>query len=94
MTPKQRFIAALERRRPDRLPVTTHHLMPSFLETTMGGMDERGFFDGFGFDPIVWKVAHRPSGRPGEYPDPPTRPNPDSSKRAAFPRRTGGCGKR
>jgi len=79
MTSKQRFIAALERRTPDRLPVTTHHLMAYFLNKYMNGMGEQEFFDHFGLDPITypqcfvldatpdWKIVSEnvsPSGEP------------------------------
>jgi uroporphyrinogen decarboxylase len=70
MTPKQRFLAALNRQKPDRLPVTTHHLMPSFLDKYMNGAGEMEFFRMFGMDPIRWIVAHRPDTGRGEYFDP------------------------
>ena len=54
MTSKERMITAIERKQPDRLPVTTHHVMPYFLKNTMDGMSNEEFFDYFGFDPIVW----------------------------------------
>ncbi|MGE5314446.1 MAG: uroporphyrinogen decarboxylase family protein [Acidobacteriota bacterium] len=60
MTSKQRFIAALTGSQPDRLPVTTHHLMPYFLEKYFPGMSNDGFFEHFGLDPILWVNAHRP----------------------------------
>lgn len=53
MTSRERLLAALDRRVPDRLPVTTHHLMPSFL-AGMGSLTEREFFDRFGLDAICW----------------------------------------
>ena len=53
MTSRERLLAALDRRVPDRLPATTHHLMPSFL-AGMGGLTEREFFDRFGLDAICW----------------------------------------
>jgi hypothetical protein len=55
---------------PDRLPVTTHHVMPHFLEHTMHGMPEQAFFDEFGLEPITWNVPHRPKPGSGDYPDP------------------------
>lgn len=70
MTSKERFIAALERRKPDRLPVTTHHVMPYFLEQCLPGADNDQFFATFGLDPIVWIQAHRPDGNGGGFPDP------------------------
>ena len=53
MTSRERLLAALDRRVPDRLPATTHHLMPTFL-AGMGGLTEREFFDRFGLDAICW----------------------------------------
>ncbi len=70
MNPKQRFLAALNREKPDRLPVTTHHLMPSFLAHYMDGAEEMDFFNIFRIDPIKWIVAHRPDPDLGEYYDP------------------------
>jgi len=70
MNSKQRFLTALDRKRPDRLPVTTHHLMPSFLNKYLNGAGEMEFFKTFGLDPIRWIVAHRPDPEKGEYIDP------------------------
>jgi uroporphyrinogen decarboxylase len=70
MTSKERMLAALTGGRPDRLPVTTHHVMPYFLKRYMGSMSEREFFDHFGLDAICWAVPHRPEESAGEYPDP------------------------
>lgn len=53
MTSRERLLAALDHHVPDRLPVTTHHLMPTFL-AGMGGLTEREFFDRFGLDAICW----------------------------------------
>jgi len=70
MTSKQRFIAALSRTTPDRLPVTTHHLMPSFLKKYLNGITNDEFFDRFGLDPIWWVTAYKPDESRGEYYDP------------------------
>ncbi len=78
---RERLLAALERKQPDRLPATTHHLMPVFLENTMGGMDEQQFFDRFGLDPILWTSPHRPDRSRGEYFDPEDDAPADSSRR-------------
>jgi hypothetical protein len=67
MTTKQRFIAALERRRPDRLPVTTHHVMEFYLKKHLPGADNAAFFARFGLDPIVWVQAHRPDTSRGAF---------------------------
>ena len=55
---------------PDRLPVTTHFLMPNFLNECMGGMSEAEFFDTCGWDPITYTVPHRPDLAGGEFYDP------------------------
>ena len=70
MTPKQRFVTTLTRGIPDRLPVTTHHVMPSFLKHFMGGAGNDEFFDRFGLDPIRWVPSLRPDESRGEYYDP------------------------
>lgn len=54
MTPKTRLLTALNRGVPDRLPATTHHLMESFLDNTMGGISNDEFFEQFGLDAIHW----------------------------------------
>ena len=54
MTPKERMVAALERRPADHLPATTHHLMPYFLNKYMDGADNLTFFREMGLDPIIW----------------------------------------
>jgi uroporphyrinogen decarboxylase len=70
MTPKQRLRAALAHEKTDRLPVTTHHLMPYFLDKHMGGMSNQECFEHFGLDAITWAVPHRPDEAKGEYYDP------------------------
>jgi hypothetical protein len=59
MTSRQRLLTALGRGVPDRLPATTHHLMPSFLQR-LGGISEAEFFDRYGLDAIRWTTAVRP----------------------------------
>ncbi len=70
MTSKERFIAALEKKVPDRLPVTTHHVMPSFLKKYLNGFSNQDFFEKFGLDPINWVMAYDYSPEKGEYYDP------------------------
>lgn len=70
MTSRQRLLAALTRNVPDRLPVTTHHVMPYFLDKYLGGASTQEFFDRFGLDPILWAVPHRRDPDAGEYVDP------------------------
>jgi uroporphyrinogen decarboxylase len=57
MSVKDRFLTAINRGIPDRLPVTTHHVMDYFLKNKMKNLidpNNNEFFDYFGFDPIVW----------------------------------------
>ena len=70
MNTKERFVAALERRPTDRLPVTTHHIMPSFLKNYMNGASNMEFFEYFGLDPIDWQMAYSFDPGKGEYFDP------------------------
>ena len=70
MTSKQRMLTALDGGMPDRLPVTTHFLMPQFLNTCMGGMSEDEFFDTCGWDPIMYTTPHCPDPAANEYFDP------------------------
>ena len=69
MTSKERLLAAIERKIPDRLPVTTHHVMPYFLDNYMNGISYDEFFDYFNLDPIRWLVPHKPDESQGEYYD-------------------------
>lgn len=59
MNSRERMLAALNRELPDRLPVTTHHVLPWFLENTMKGISTQEFFDRFGLDPICWPSPHK-----------------------------------
>ncbi len=70
MTCKERFLAALSGEIPDRLPVTTHHVMPYFLKKYMKGISSEEFFDYFGLDPINWVVAQKPDESKGDFFDP------------------------
>jgi hypothetical protein len=70
MNSKDRFIVTLEGGKADRMPVTMHHIMPSFLEDYMGGISDLEFFDFLGIDPINWVMAYQYSPDKGEYFDP------------------------
>jgi hypothetical protein len=70
MTSKQRLLAALRRERPDRLPATTHHVLPCYLDAHFGRRTALEFFDRYGLDAITWTVPHRPDGSKGWYEDP------------------------
>jgi hypothetical protein len=67
---KERFLNVLARKKTDRLPVTTHHLMPSFLKNYMNGISDQEFFDHFGLDPVKWMIAYTYDASKGEYFDP------------------------
>jgi len=70
MTPKQRLLTALRRGQPDRLPVTTHHVMQYYLDKYEGGISKQDFFDRYGLDPIIWLVLQKPAAGRGDYFDP------------------------
>ncbi|MEN8230006.1 MAG: uroporphyrinogen decarboxylase family protein [Bacteroidota bacterium] len=70
MNSKERFIKTLEGGKADRMPFTTHHIMPSFLENCMNGISNQDFFELFGIDPIHWVMAYNYSPDKGEYFDP------------------------
>jgi hypothetical protein len=70
MTPRARLLTALGRGMPDRLPATTHHLMPSFLRAA--GLSERAFFDRYGLDAIHWTTPLVATGT--------SRPDPNSEE--------------
>ncbi|MFP4385146.1 MAG: uroporphyrinogen decarboxylase family protein, partial [Spirochaetia bacterium] len=70
LSSKKRLIAAIEGKTPDRLPVTTHHVMPYFLNKYMNGISNDEFFDHFGMDRIVWPFPLKADEGRGEYPDP------------------------
>lgn len=60
MTSRERLLLALDGKAPDRLPVTTHDMMQSYLNTYQGGIDDQEFFRRFGFDPVLWVDAIKP----------------------------------
>jgi len=70
MTHKERLLTALRREKPDRLPVTSHHLMPYFLNKYFGGGTSQEFFEHFDLDAITWPVCHKPNAALGDYADP------------------------
>lgn len=73
MTSRKRLLTALNRGVPDRLPVTTHHLMPSFLRAA-GLASDREFFDRYGLDAIHWTTPLVPDAAAGAAPDPSWNP--------------------
>jgi uroporphyrinogen decarboxylase len=74
MNSKQRMNCVLNGGKPDRLPVTTHHVMPFFLKNCMNNATVDEFFDRFGLDPILWAAPHRPDMKKREYYNPKAKP--------------------
>ena len=70
MSVKERFRTAIEGGIPDRLPATTHHIIPYFLKKHLGGITNGQFFERFGLDQIVWIVRHKPADPQNECRDP------------------------
>ena len=70
MTSKQRMLTALNGGIPDRLPVTSHHVMSYFLKRYMNGMTTQEFFDHFNLDAILWTVPIAADHSKGFYLDP------------------------
>jgi len=50
MTSKQRLLCALEREKPDRMPVSLHQWQPYHLEEYLGGISDLEAFEKFGMD--------------------------------------------
>ncbi len=50
MTPKERMMRALNREKPDRLPVSLHQWQQYHLDEYLGGMSDLDAFEKFGFD--------------------------------------------
>lgn len=85
MNSRQRFITALNQGIPDRLPVTTHHMMDYFRNAHMQGKSNLEIFDHFGLDAIHWTAPVKPDITAGDYFDPtdPITEDPLHSRRIA-----------
>jgi uroporphyrinogen decarboxylase len=70
MTSRQRLLKAMNGGIPDRLPITTHHVQPYFLNKYMNGINYHQFFDYFNLDAIIWIVPHKADEKKGEFYDP------------------------
>ena len=70
MNSRERLLSALTGNIPDRLPVTTHHIMDYFRNTYMNGKSNLEIFEHFGLDPIHWTAPLRPNLSAGDYYDP------------------------
>ena len=77
MTSRERLLTALNRGMPDRLPVTTHHLMPSFLRAA-GFETDLEFFDRYDLDAIHWITPLAPDLAHGVVADPAANPSAES----------------
>ncbi len=53
MTPKERMLTALNREKPDRLPVSVHQWQQYHLEEYMGGVDDLEAFKSTGMDAAI-----------------------------------------
>lgn len=73
MTSRQRMLTALQGGVPDRLPVTTHHVMLSFLDKYMDSISYHEFFDRYNLDAYTWIVPYKPNSENGDYFDPSQR---------------------
>jgi len=67
------LLTALRRGVPDRLPVTTHHLMPSFMSAA-GFATDQAFFDRYDLDAIHWTTPLAPDLAHGVRGDPDADP--------------------
>lgn len=54
MTPRERLLTALERGKPDRLPVQVHNWMPYYLNNYLDGCDAYHAYARFGMDPVIY----------------------------------------
>ena len=70
MTARERMLKAIALEKPDVLPVTTHHVLPYFLERSEGGISKREFFERYGLDEIEWIAVQKPDEARGEACDP------------------------
>lgn len=70
MNSRQRLITSLNQGIPDRLPVTTHHMMDYFRDAYMQGKSNLEIFDHCGLVPIHWTAPVKPDINAGDYFDP------------------------
>ena len=54
MTPRERLLAALNNRKPDRLPGQVHNWMPYYLDTYLDGCDQFQAYERFDLDMVVY----------------------------------------
>lgn len=54
MTGRERFLAAVNNQKPDRLPCQVHSWMEYYLKTYLNNMDQYQAYDFFGMDPVIY----------------------------------------
>lgn len=54
MTPRERLLTAMERGKPDRLPVQVHNWMPYYLNTYLGGCNAYEAYRRFDMDYVIY----------------------------------------
>lgn len=67
MTSRERLLAALENRKADRLPASTHTLQRYYLDKYEGGASNEDFFSRHGLDRIDWIRPFAPDASKGQY---------------------------
>lgn len=54
MTGRERFLTALDNKKPDRMPCQVHNWMPNYLKDVLGDIDCYEAYDFFGMDPVIY----------------------------------------
>lgn len=55
MTGRERFLTALDNRKPDYLPCQVHNWMPYYLKTYLNGMSDTEAYEFVGMDPVLYR---------------------------------------
>ncbi len=58
MKGRERFITALENKKPDRMPCQVHSWMEYYLNTYLNGMDQYRAYEYFDMDPVIYTVPN------------------------------------
>lgn len=67
MTSRERLLTALENKKPDRLPATTHTLQDYYMNTYEPGKSFADFFTDHGLDRVHWIYPFSPDPSAGQY---------------------------
>lgn len=54
MSGRERFLTAIENKKPDRLPCQVHNWMEYYLDNYLDGMDSYDAYEYFGMDPVIY----------------------------------------